>query len=437
MEWNWLTGSVAITAIVSAFSYIKATFRTLVSVVVVSHPIDSDLQKALVAYLSSDRSKARSLPVGTFEYMANRYLMRMSSLYHWQVVGYCNLTVYVYRYAPLLITGRSTLGNKETGPAVIVAARGTVNLKQLFKETTEFITDRERSTVFGSRFRVNTFQGRNKNVMQTDNGSPQVASHVGSIGCSAFNVYDVPMTCGFEDVGISDTTFVDVDQLELGDDIRDFISLAEKWIDSRAYYMERRIPWKLGAIFHGAPGTGKTSLVRALASKLNIPICVFDLQTMDNRELRSFWDEARGMTPAIILLEDIDCVFSRREPVNEGIGVTFDALLQCLSGADEPSGIIFIVTTNNRDAVDPALTRPGRADHDLYFDYLKRDGAKHIAQRILADWPDEIDAFVEYVFGIYSGKVTGSAMQTECVDYAIRKLKEAQLNGKKIETPAI
>jgi hypothetical protein len=60
-----------------------------------------------------------------------------------------------------------------------------------------------------------------------------------------------------------------------------------RWHQAKAFYQSRHIPWRLGALLYGPPGTGKTSFVRAVAEELDLPVHVFDLSTMNNRELRN------------------------------------------------------------------------------------------------------------------------------------------------------
>jgi chaperone BCS1 len=84
----------------------------------------------------------------------------------------------------------------------------------------------------------------------------------------------------------------------------------------------------------------------------------------------------------VLLFEDIDCMKGgqKREPADgadkqsekkekEGVnnGITLSGLLNVLDGFFAPTGVLFMMTTNRMEALDPALLRPGRIDYKLYL----------------------------------------------------------------------
>lgn len=87
-------------------------------------------------------------------------------------------------------------------------------------------------------------------------------------------------------------------------------------------------------------------------------------RTMDDDSLRSLMQDRRPGT--IVLMEDIDCTVPERNGDNND-GVTLGGLLNCLDGVHSPDGCIVFMTTNNRDALDQALIRPGRIDVSVEF----------------------------------------------------------------------
>ena len=194
------------------------------------------------------------------------------------------------------------------------------------------------------------------------------------------------------------------------------VQLLLHWRDSREWYRSRTVPWKLGVRLVGRPGSGKTSLVRAAGIKLDLPVFVFDLATMDNAEFRGFWKEARGSSPSIILFEDFDAIFSGRTAVHPGLQLSFDTILQSVSGLDESDGILMFLTTNQPETLDQALTRPGRFEHELIMDTLDAEGIRKIATRILAGWPELIEQAVTQLHG-----TVGATVQSYCVDLALEQ----------------
>jgi mitochondrial chaperone BCS1 len=153
---------------------------------------------------------------------------------------------------------------------------------------------------------------------------------------------------------------------------------------SRERYEQLGVPYHRGYLFHGLPGTGKTSLVSALAANFGMSIYVINLGEFNDRSLMS----AVNQVPmnSVLLFEDIDCMrgsqsreggdprngknandtLSTKEntPVNV---VTLSGLLNVLDGFHAPSGVLFVMTTNHVEKLDPALLRPGRIDYKLFL----------------------------------------------------------------------
>ena len=125
-------------------------------------------------------------------------------------------------------------------------------------------------------------------------------------------------------------------------------------------------------MLEGPPGTGKSSLIMSLASKLEKDIAYFSFtpEITDTKLIKSMQN-----TPddAIIVFEDIDCLFEERK-VNDTSknSITFSALLNCLDGLVCKDGLIVIATTNHIDKLDPALIRSGRVDRVVNLTYMKK-----------------------------------------------------------------
>ncbi|KAJ9090724.1 hypothetical protein QFC19_009466 [Naganishia cerealis] len=141
-------------------------------------------------------------------------------------------------------------------------------------------------------------------------------------------------------------------------DLRRFLGRG-KW------YAERGIPYRRGYLFHGPPGSGKTSFIQALAGALSYNICLLNLSE------RGLTDDKLnyllGIAPerSFILLEDIDAAFNKRVQTSEDgykSAVTFSGLLNALDGVASSEERIIFMTTNHYNALDPALIRPGRVD---------------------------------------------------------------------------
>jgi SpoVK/Ycf46/Vps4 family AAA+-type ATPase len=206
------------------------------------------------------------------------------------------------------------------------------------------------------------------------------------------------------------------------------IEEAKTWLNSQIWFKQRGIPWKRGWLLKGSAGTGKTSMVKAVGQLLDLPVVFFDLASMTNYDCQMAWQRAEGLTPCIVLLEDVDAVFNGREntiSIKYGVfGVTFDCLLNCIDGVINSDGIFLMVTTNYPEKLDTALsgitgngitTRPGRIDRVIEFGYIGREGKLKIAQRIFAGFPEEV-----YRELIDDQLLTGAQFQEKCTRLALK-----------------
>jgi hypothetical protein len=179
------------------------------------------------------------------------------------------------------------------------------------------------------------------------------------------------------------------EQLSLDASLEALMEEAAFWHASRKWYEKCGIPWRRGYVFHGEPGTGKTSFTRALAEKLRIPVHVFDLASMSNYEFRHAWELMANDTPCIALIEDVDAVFHGRTNVasdTSSSSLTFDCLLNCIDGVQKCDGVLLVLTTNHVNTLDDALiNRPGRIDKSIEFLPLSSEGRVKLATRILGD----------------------------------------------------
>ncbi|WP_435120622.1 ATP-dependent zinc metalloprotease FtsH [Amycolatopsis thermoflava] len=131
-----------------------------------------------------------------------------------------------------------------------------------------------------------------------------------------------------------------------------------------------------GVIMVGPPGTGKTLIARAVAGEASVPFLsvtgsafVEMFVGVGASRVRDLFTEARNRAPAIIFMDEIDAVGSRRGL--NGFGgqdereQTLNQLLSEMDGFDQSSGIVVLAATNRPESLDPALLRPGRFDRQV------------------------------------------------------------------------
>lgn len=183
------------------------------------------------------------------------------------------------------------------------------------------------------------------------------------------------------------------------------------FLERRDWYDRKGIPYTLGFLFHGPPGCGKTSTVKAIAAegrrhiiniqlseiktkaqlqhlffndeihvyngvnteKYTIPVSerlyvIEDIDAMGDAVLRREWKKP---TPVAKKLTGDPLLDRDTEPEKEQLDLSF--LLNLLDGTLEANGRILIITTNFPERIDRALIRPGRVDMIIHFKKCNRE----------------------------------------------------------------
>jgi chaperone BCS1 len=142
----------------------------------------------------------------------------------------------------------------------------------------------------------------------------------------------------------------------------DILSDIQRFDSEEELYARRGTPYRRGYLLEGPPGSGKSSLVFALASALGKDIYTLNLSLkgMDDSTVINLM--TRVPPNALLLIEDIDKAFVERDKSDDASQITFSGLLNAIDGVGSKDGQLLFMSTNHVEKLDPALIRPGRAD---------------------------------------------------------------------------
>lgn len=389
----------------AAWDSIKGWLHTASTYLLEHRVLDPDLGFALMDRMVHHPDSNMQMPLSQFG--RKGYLLKnvqtSDGTFRWIVTRWMphsdNILWYRWKFLklPLLIS--------VDGKMDFRFVRGTLDLAHYLDELLQHV-----NTFAGQRFKVHRLGGSSSQTVTTGEGDNKRARTQESDQSREgfFNRF-------YRGVGVLGATRGELqphipeggpEDLWCGPVVDEVLLDVKSWFKARQWFVSRHLAWKRGYLLAGKPGTGKSSLVRAIAIALDLPIYLFDLGSMTNGDLDNAWESVRSNSPCIVLFEDIDAVYHGREPANQSelrnTPPTFDWLLNRLDGVDqEANGVLTFVTTNNPLLVDTALggrrnpdgteapaglARPGRIDRVVTLpDSISVEGKAFLAARLVQD----------------------------------------------------
>lgn len=167
------------------------------------------------------------------------------------------------------------------------------------------------------------------------------------------------------------------------------VGAVRTYLDSRPTYEALGVPYRLGISLEGPPGSGKSSLVKAVANEFNLPLYILDLRRPRISDFDITYLVSVLPLRCILLIEDVDCESLSRDTgspaSSESPAVTLKGLLNAIDGPNAAEGRILFLTTNHPENLDPALIRHGRIDHRYRLGPATTDQAVRLFQRFFPE----------------------------------------------------
>ena len=156
------------------------------------------------------------------------------------------------------------------------------------------------------------------------------------------------------------------------DEAKENLTEIVNYLHDPSRYQEVGASMPKGVLLVGPPGTGKTLLAKAVAGEASVPFFSMSgsefvemFVGMGASKVRDLFKQAKEKAPCIVFIDEIDAIGKKRDGQlggNDEREQTLNQLLTEMDGFEGNTGVIILAATNRPEALDPALTRPGRFD---------------------------------------------------------------------------
>ncbi|WEL19105.1 CDC48 family AAA ATPase [Candidatus Nanohalococcus occultus] len=231
-----------------------------------------------------------------------------------------------------------------------------------------------------------------------------------------------------QQVQVPEVTYEDIGGLD--SEIQQVREMIELPLKHPEVFQQLGIDAPSGVLLHGPPGTGKTLLAKAVANEadatfmsINGPEIMSKYYGESEKQLREKFEEAQDNSPAIIFIDEIDAIASKRgEAGGEVERRVVAQLLSLMDGLEERENVIVIAATNRVDAIDSALRRGGRFDREIEIGVPNRQGRKEILQIHTRNMPLTDEVELDSVADMTHGYV-GADLEAVCKEAAMSVLR--------------
>jgi hypothetical protein len=397
--------------VIMLWGQIKSGAQNLIRLIIVEVKMDGSASRAITYYLAA---KGKPLPSNIIRYDSlTEYVMKRKS----------NRTILMQILAGLksqLFWTRGTLvslsdlrgQDKETGMMNEMSCslrflRGTLDHEKLLCDAVEWYDDTyhqydKEASQRSSRFFIRRYVGKGQlngvELRKDSSGTAPSASTPSRLNESV--AHNRLVNYSRSDIGYSKRDFF----YTFNETTNRFRADVLRWFKSKEWYESKGLLFRRGCLLWGLAGSGKTAAIRKVAQEIDVPLFLFELNTMADHEFIEYWDNAISYGPCMIVFEDIDCSFNKRVNISKAGKLSFECLLNCVSGVVPSEGVYLCITTNRLDYLDEALgvpnergvsTRPGRLDTCFEIGNIDEAQKRAMAVHFLAEHEDIIEDLIE------------------------------------------
>ena len=186
-----------------------------------------------------------------------------------------------------------------------------------------------------------------------------------------------------------------------------------------------------GVLLYGPPGSGKTMLLKALATQIDANVFTINGPTIVSKfvgetesRLRGIFAEAERSQPSIIFIDEVDALVPKRDGDDSpDSGRTVSTLLTLMDGMDMSRHVVVIAATNRPNAIDPALRRPGRFDREIEVGIPNSKARHAILEVHLRDAAHKLDTATLFDIADRTHGFVGADIMSLCHQSGLQAIK--------------
>lgn len=215
--------------------------------------------------------------------------------------------------------------------------------------------------------------------------------------------------------------------------LREIVTYPQQYAD---LYADSQLDPASGILLHGPPGTGKTLLAKALATETDRTFYAVEGAAVKSKwfgqseaRIRQLFDAAREAAPSLIFFDEFDALAGTRSGASHStVQSIVNTLLAELDGVDATEDVVVVAATNRPDAIDPAITRPGRIGETIEVLPPDEQGRREIFRIYIDDVPATANVTARWCAQAVPEGVTGAdiaAIVERAVHVALRATNES------------